>query len=56
MKSMRTVSFEEWMSDLRHLAPEFGYFWNELETEDWRDFFEDGLTPRDAFIADLAQG
>jgi len=50
------TDFDSWINELRHLAPEFGFFRNELEPEDWRPFYEDGLSPRDAFIADLAHG
>ena len=53
MKSMQTVSFEEWMQDLRHIAAkEFG-FTHELDAEDWTEFFAAGLSPRDSIIADL---
>lgn len=48
--------FDVWLSRLRHLAPDFGFYENEIEPDDWRDFYEDGLSPHDALVADLGQG
>jgi hypothetical protein len=49
-------TFDEWMSQLRALfmteAP--GYI--STADDDWREFYEDGCSPREALYEDLRNG
>jgi hypothetical protein len=49
-------SFNQWLKQLDRVAKEYGYEESMIKqtgTECWRDYFNDGLTPIEAFIEDL---
>jgi hypothetical protein len=54
-----TNSFKEWFSELLRLAEEGDYSaaWiSAQKLKDWRDYFDDGLSPREALDADELAG
>lgn len=49
-------TFDEWFSDVKEIAKEYGYIVEDSSKEAWQPFYEDGYSPREAFLEDLTNG
>jgi len=47
------MTFDEWFADVKELAKE--YDWPVGNPEDWREFYDDGYSPREAILEDISQ-
>lgn len=47
---------EQWNSEFRNIAVDYGYSEMDPRDECWDVYFEDGFTPEEAIMADLEAG
>ncbi len=48
-------SFTEWMENLAQVAKdEFDFEHDDFDPESWRDYFDEGYSPREALFEDLS--
>jgi hypothetical protein len=46
---VEAMSFEEWYRQLRLVYLEYGWVWCDDEAA-WREYYDEGYTPKDAFM------
>lgn len=58
-KTIKYIPFEQWLAGLDHAALTYGFgrrLVADTGAETWRDYFEHGMTPKQALYEDLSYG